>query len=247
MTTMLTEPPRRTTTSRFLTPGDGEWTDDGAGTWLTGHAGGLSYSVAEPANRDSHLTVHNRGCRNLAVLSTPGFAGTTGTRFTMLPSGSSAALPDVEFHILQGERRDGRPVLVGQIIDDDEPCVLLHSPSPGDVDWSVIHGVDEFWTPRTSPAVDGTATGEWDVGEPVQAADAGVECTHTGGLTVVHNRGDRRIAVLMTGLGGAYDLVVAHPGESIPLPPGPGIHYVQAARRHGRPVVVDVIHLVGGR
>ncbi|MGC4935367.1 hypothetical protein ACLQ3C_16990 [Gordonia sp. DT30] len=236
--------------SRFLSPGDCDWTDDGAGNWLAGYAGGLCYSLT-PRRADSHLTLHNRGGRDLAVLSIPGFAGTTDARLTMLPSGTSAALPDNEFHILQGERRGGRPVVVGQIVDDGEPCVLVHPPRADEVDWSQMPGADEFWTPY-SPAptsevrrsdVNPSGAGSRNARGPRSAADAGVFCESVHGMAVVHNRGERRIAVLMTGLGGAFDLVVALPGESIPIPAGAGIHYVQAAREAGRPVVVDVIHV----
>lgn len=243
MTTMVVEPPRQSTTTRFLTPDDCEWTDDGAATWLTGRTGGLTYSFTDPANRDTHLVLHNRGGHDLAVLSMPGFAGTADTRFSLLPSGSSVALPDVEFHIVQGERRDGRPVLVGQIVDDDEPVVLLHAPRPGDVEWSQMSGVDGFWTP-SSPPPGGPMR---DDDERLTGADFGVECADSWESMVVHNHGTYRIAVLMTGLGGAYDLVVAMPGESVPIPPGPGIHYVQVARRSGHPVVVEVLRIAPTR
>lgn len=222
--------------SRFLGPDDREWTEDGLGTWLTGEVGGLSYSLT-PRDRDSHLTLHSRGRGDLAVLSMPGFAGTSEARLTLLPHGTSAALPDNEFHILQRERRAGRPVVVGQIIDDSEPSFLIRRPAPHEVDWSQMPGADEFWTPRSSMAA---------VDEGVDqhaAAHYGVYCETAGGMPVVRNRGDHRIAVLMTCLGGAFDLVVAFPGESVPIPPGPGIHYVQAARESGRPVVVDVIQV----
>ncbi|WLP89489.1 hypothetical protein [Gordonia sp. NB41Y] len=241
MTVITTEigAPRRVA-DRFLTPGDPEWTDDGAATWLTGHAGGLTYTCT-PGRADSRLTLHNRGCGDLAVLSLPGFTGTTGTRFTHLPSGSSAALPDSEFHILQGERLDGRPVLVGQIVDDpvradEDPIVLVHPPRPEAVDWSQMPGADEFWTPGTAPR-----PGRDD--HRLCLADVGVHYTDVGGMVVVHNDGCARVAVLMTGIGGAFDLVVARPGERIPIPPGPGLHYVQAARHRRRPVVVDVLQV----
>ncbi|MGW0039183.1 hypothetical protein [Gordonia sp. NPDC003376] len=246
MTVITTEigAPRRVA-DRFLTPGDPEWTEDGAATWLTGQAGGLTYTCT-PGRADSHLTLHNRGGSDLAVLSLPGFTGTTDTRFTPLPSGASAALPDSEFHILQGERRDGRPVLVGQIVDDpirtrpnhtrEVPIVLVHPPRPQDVDWSTMPGSDEFWTPGTAPR-----PGRGD--RTPRPAEVGVHYTDLGGTVVVHNDGSARIAVLMTAIGGAFDLVVARPGECIPIPPGPGLHYVQVARHHRRPVVVDVVQM----
>ncbi|QUD83639.1 hypothetical protein J8M97_02895 [Gordonia polyisoprenivorans] len=237
--------------SRFLTPGDRDWNDDGAGTWIAGYAGGLTYTLTADSV-DSRLTLHNRGRTDLAVLSIPGFTAMSGARLTPLSAGSSATLPDNEFHVLQAERRGGRPVIVGQIVDDGEPAFLIHPPRPDEVDWLRMPGADEFWTPYSpapsagpgqsggasrSAAEPHSATGFHD------ATDAGVCCESVAGMAVVHNRGPRRIAVLMTGLGGAFDLVVALPGESIPIPPGPGIHYVHAARDSGRPVVVDVIHV----
>ncbi|WP_244332336.1 hypothetical protein [Gordonia polyisoprenivorans] len=226
--------------SRFLTPGDRDWNDDGAGTWIAGYAGGLTYTLTADS-ADTRLTLHNRGRSDLAVLSIPGFTAMSGARLTPLSAGSSAALPDNEFHVLQAERRGGRPVVVGQIVDDGVPAFLIHPPRPDEVDWPRMPGADEFWTPYS--ATPHSAAEPRSASDFHDAADAGVFCESVAGMAVVHNRGPRRIAVLMTGLGGAFDLVVALPGESIPIPPGPGIHYVQAARDSGRPVVVDVIHV----
>ena len=231
--------------SRFLTPGDRDWNDDGAGTWIAGYADGLTYTLTADS-ADSRLTLHNRGRTDLAVLSIPGFTAMSGARLTPLSAGSSAALPDNEFHVLQAERRGGRPVIVGQIVDDGEPAFLFHPPRPDEVDWPRMPGADEFWTPYSatpSAEPDQSGVASDSIAGRFGATDAGVCCESVAGMAVVHNRGPRRIAVLMTGLGGAFDLVVALPGESIPIPPGPGIHYVQAARDSGRPVVVDVIHV----
>lgn len=236
----------------FLKPDDTDWTDDGAGNWVVGHVGGLTYSMS-PAGSHSHVTLHNRGQSDLAVLSLPGFTGTAHTAFTLLPRGGRAVLPDNEFHLIEAERRDGCPVLVGQIVDDGQPSILLHPRQPRDVDWSHMVGADEFWTPATSPASGRRGIGDYPASTTGDAYPIEVHSTPATGMTVVHNRGHRRMAVLMTGVGGAYDLVVAWPGESVPIPPGPGIHYVQLApddahaASGSRPIVVDVIRIEAGR
>lgn len=104
---------------RYLTADDPEWTNDGPTNWIIGTVENLGYSRLGIAGATTgHLVLLNEGLADLAILSTSGLCGTDGALFTYLPSGSSRILPDSEFHILQGERRGGRPVLVGEIIDD---------------------------------------------------------------------------------------------------------------------------------
>ncbi|WP_431816024.1 hypothetical protein [Gordonia jacobaea] len=105
--------------SRYLTTEDPEWTNDGPTNWIIGTVENLGYSRLGIAGAASgHLVLHNDGLADLAILSAPGVCGTADALFTYLPRGASRILPDTEFHILQGERRGGRPVLVGEIIDD---------------------------------------------------------------------------------------------------------------------------------
>ncbi len=104
---------------RYLTTDDPEWTNDGPTNWIVGTVENLAYSrLGIAGSAASHLVLHNDGLADLAILSTPGVFGAADALFTYLPSGSSRILPDSEFHILQGERLGGRPVLMGEIIDD---------------------------------------------------------------------------------------------------------------------------------
>ncbi|MGV9823923.1 MULTISPECIES: hypothetical protein [unclassified Gordonia (in: high G+C Gram-positive bacteria)] len=119
--------------SRFLAPGDREWTNDGAANWVIGHVCGLAYSRLGAHDGDTgHLVLHNDSDSDLAVLSVPGTAGTEGTRFTYVPRGSARILPETELHIVQAERLNGHPVLIGEIIDDDPLPVqfLFDGPAP---------------------------------------------------------------------------------------------------------------------
>ncbi|AZG45725.1 hypothetical protein [Gordonia insulae] len=230
--------------ARFLTPDDADWTNDGAATWTAGHISGLTYSHLAGSD---HLVLHNRGSRDLGVLSTPELPGTDGTEFTHLPAGSSMDLPAAEFHILQAERSEGRPVLVGQIVEGrdpqtDEPQFMLDGPGPGEVDWSDRDPDDLFWKP-----------GDIDFGVPVAPsfvfADPmahGVHHTRIDGEVAVHNRGDGPIAVLTVGADGPLDLVVADPGESVPVPPGDAVCYVQAPRTDDSPTLLGVMWFSAG-
>ncbi|GAB88425.1 hypothetical protein GORHZ_021_00020 [Gordonia rhizosphera NBRC 16068] len=226
---------------RFLTPDDAEWTNDGATGWLPGHVSGLSYSLAPGSGR---LVLHNRGARDLGVLSTPHLPGTDDTAFTHVPTGGSADLPDAEFHILQTARRDGRPVLVGQITvaDGAEPQFVLDGPVPGEVDWGSLDPQGEFWKP-----------GDVDFGTPggpsfvfADPMAHGVHQTRVDGEIAIHNRGDERIAVLTLAADGPRDLVIAEPGESVPLAPGDAVSYIQAARTDSCPTILGVLWFVGG-
>ena len=118
---------------RYLTADDPEWTNDGPTNWIIGRVERLGYSrFGAAGSMIGHLVLHNGGDDDLAVLSTPDVSGTGGALFTFLPSGASRILPDTEFHIVQGERCDGRPVLVGEIVDDAPggPQFFFDGPSP---------------------------------------------------------------------------------------------------------------------
>ncbi|GAC48054.1 hypothetical protein [Gordonia aichiensis] len=118
---------------RYLTPDDAEWTNDGPTNWIIGRVERLGYSrFGAAGSMIGHLVLHNGGDDDLAVLSTPDVSGTGGALFTFLPSGASRILPDTGFHIVQGERHDGRPVLVGEIVDDGPlgPRFFFDGPTP---------------------------------------------------------------------------------------------------------------------
>lgn len=229
---------------RFLTPDDVDWTNDGAATWMPGHVTGVTYSHSAGSRR---VILHNRGHRDLGVLSTPELPGTDGTRFTHVPLGDSVELPAAEFHILQTERVGGRPVCVGQISAatdpyGDEPRFVLDGPGPDEVRWADRDPKGLFWKP-----------GDVDFGVPTSPsfvfADpmaAGVHHTRVDGEVAIHNRGAGPVGVLTVGASGPLDLVIARPGESVPVPPGDSVCYVQAPRTDGSPTLLGVMWFAGG-
>ncbi|WAC54204.1 hypothetical protein [Gordonia sp. SL306] len=230
--------------ARFLTPDDADWTNDGAATWTSGHVSGLTYSHTSGSDQ---LVLHNRGAHDLGVLSTPELPGTDGTVFTHLPGGTSVDLPVAESHILQTARVGDRPVLVGQIVagrdpESAEPLFMLDGPAPDEVDWAVLDPDDVYWKP-----------GDVDFGAPTAPqfvfADPfahGVHHTRIDGEVALHNHGDSEVAVLTVGADGPLDLVVARPGESVPIPPGDAVCYVQAPRTDCSPTLLGVMWLRSG-
>ncbi|MFW0796635.1 hypothetical protein AAFP30_22715 [Gordonia sp. CPCC 205515] len=225
--------------ARFLSPDDHDWTNDGAATWIAGHVSGLTYSIDGPTKR---LVLHNRGAADLAVLSTPRMTGTDGSVFTYLPTATSVMLPTAQSHILQSERRDGRPVLVGQILDGDLPQFLLDGPDVGDLDWDDIDSDGVYWTP-----------GDHDFGSRiapefrfVDPLTHGVHYSHVAGETVIHNHGDSPIAMATVTAAGPADFLIAEPGESIPVPAGDAVHYLQLPRTDGDPTLLGVLWCAGG-
>ncbi|MFW0785540.1 hypothetical protein AAFP35_13575 [Gordonia sp. CPCC 206044] len=228
---------------RFLTADDPEWTNDGAADWLSGHVSGLTYSRTPGSG---HLVLHNRGARDLAVLSTK-TRDTEDAEFTHVPAGGDVDLPDADFHIVQSERIGHRPVLVGQIVDDapdhGEPRFLLDGPCAGEIDWTTVDPDDRFWTPGD---VDfGTESGPSFVF--VDPLSRGVHHTVVDGEVAIHNRGDEEIAVLTVGADGPLDFVVAGPGESVPIAPGDSVCYVQARRTDSCPTLLGVMWFASGR
>lgn len=225
--------------ARFLTPDDHDWTNDGAATWVAGHVSGLTYSVDGPTKR---LVLHNHGAHDLAILSTPQLTSTDGSAFTYLPTATSAMLPAAQSHILQAERRDGLPILVGQILDDDVPQFLLDGPDVGDLDWASVDPDQRYWTPG-DPDFGSTVPPLFRFVDPLTH---GVHYTHAAGETVIHNQGDSPIAMATVIADGPVDFVVADPGESIPVPAGDAVHYVQIPRVDGDPTLLGVLWCVGG-
>ncbi|MGV9713911.1 hypothetical protein ACWDTI_25000 [Gordonia sp. NPDC003424] len=230
--------------ARFLTPDDHDWTNDGAATWIAGHVCGLTYSTAPITGR---LVLHNRGARDLAVLSTPHLPGTVGTVLNYLPAGDSVELPTAESHILQAERVGGRPVLVGQIIVGDgmhdEPQFLIDGPGMGEIDWETIDSEGHYWTPR-DPDFGSPRSPAFRFDDPLAH---GVHHARVAGSVVVHNHGGGPVAMVSVGSDGPLDFVVAEPGESIPVPPGDAVHYLQVPRRDGDPTLVGVLWSRGGQ
>ncbi|MCX2963469.1 hypothetical protein ACIGKQ_02980 [Gordonia sp. NPDC062954] len=230
--------------ARFLTPDDADWTNDGAANWVAGHVSGLAYSHAPGAD---HLVLHNRGDSELGVLSVPERPGTSDNVFTHLPAGSSVALPSADSHVLQSARIDRRPVLVGQILEGrdahtGEPQMILDGPEVGEVDWDQRDPDGIFWRP-----------GDVDFGVPtspsfvfVDPLTHGVHHTRIDSEVTIHNRSDGPVAVLTVGADGPLDLLVAEPGESVPVPPGDQVCYVQAPRTDGSPTILGVMWLAGG-
>lgn len=225
---------------RFLTPDDNQWTNDGAGNWITGHVDGLTYTRIPGTRR---LALHNHSRRDIAVLSMPRRSGTAGTVFTYLPGGSSEMLPDATFHLLQSDRLDGRPVMIGQIaMIGNEPAFILDGPEPGDVDWSRVDPDDVFWKPGDA---------DFGTSEPpaftfAEPLGHSVFYTVSSGEVAVHNRGDDRIAVLTIGAAGPLDLVEVDAGDSAPIPAGDVVCYVQAPRTDGEPTLLGVLWIEGG-
>ena len=225
---------------RFLTPDDRSWTDDGAGTWVIGHATGLTYAWVPGTRR---IALRNQGRSDVAVLSMPRLTGTAGSSFTYLPSGSSEVLPDAEFHLLQSDRVDGRPVMIGQIaMNDGQPEFVLDGPDSGELDWSEVDPRGDYWKPGDADFATSTAP-EFVFLEPLGRS---VFHTVTNGEVAVHNRGDGPIAVLTIGTHGPLDMVEVGPGESAPVPAGDAVCYVQASRVDGAPALLGALWICGG-
>ncbi|MDY6810187.1 MAG: hypothetical protein SW127_14395, partial [Actinomycetota bacterium] len=156
--------------------------------------------------------------------------------------------PAPDSHVLQTARIDGRPVLVGQILEGrdahtGEPQMLLDGPNPGEVDWDQRDPDARFWRP-----------GDVDFGVPTSPSfvfldplEHGVHHTRIDSEVTIHNRSDGPVAVLTVGAEGPLDLVVAESGESVPVPPGDQVCYVQAPRTDGSPTILGVMWFAGGQ